>query len=151
LTILIASLVHSSNSAPSHVFDQDFTLAALAFLCSRLLSTSRHPRAALVIQSAWRRTLARRTLHHRVIAKQLATQCAAVVHTRNRILWAKKVIVNWWRGRKSKKAKRAARSVNESVKSQTYRTARSRTAAKPKLQRRALTCPTPSASSAIIL
>ncbi|KAL1970579.1 hypothetical protein VTN77DRAFT_4223 [Rasamsonia byssochlamydoides] len=110
-----ASLVSPSNSA-SRIFDRDFILGALAFLCSRLLSASKRTRAALIVQSAWRRTLARRTLRHRILAKKVASQCAAVVHTRDRILWAKAVIVNWWR---EQKARRARKTANRSIKAQT--------------------------------
>ncbi|RMD41814.1 hypothetical protein DV735_g3318, partial [Chaetothyriales sp. CBS 134920] len=37
-----------------HIFDPDFTLASLAFLCSRLLGPSKTARAATVLQRAWR-------------------------------------------------------------------------------------------------
>ncbi|KAJ9267652.1 hypothetical protein DTO212C5_5891 [Paecilomyces variotii] len=104
-----ATLV-SPSAVSSRIFDRDFTLASLAFLCSRLLSASKRTRAALVLQSAWRHILARRTLHRRVAAQAVARQCAAVVQTRDRILWAKGVIVTWWRRQKSRKAVRIARA-----------------------------------------
>ncbi|KAL2002269.1 hypothetical protein VTN02DRAFT_286 [Thermoascus thermophilus] len=113
-----ASLVSPVNTASSRIFDRDFTLASLAFLCSRLLSASKRTRAALVLQSAWRRVLARRTLRLRVLAKQVASQCAAVVQTRDRILWAKEVIVNWWRRQKERRKKRAGRVRKGPVKTQ---------------------------------
>ena len=56
----------------SRVFDRDFTLAALAFLCSRLLTASKRARAAIVLQSAWRHVLTRRHLRHCALAKQIA-------------------------------------------------------------------------------
>ncbi|EEP81784.1 predicted protein [Uncinocarpus reesii 1704] len=55
-----ASLVAPSGSSAAHIFDQDFTVGALAFLCSRLLSASKRARAAVAIQSAWRRVLEKR-------------------------------------------------------------------------------------------
>nr|KMM70409.1 hypothetical protein CPAG_06721 [Coccidioides posadasii RMSCC 3488] len=55
-----ASLVAPSDFSPMHVFDKDFTLGALAFLCSRFLSASKRVRATLVIQSAWRSVLSKR-------------------------------------------------------------------------------------------
>ncbi|KAN0077814.1 hypothetical protein V8E54_006118 [Elaphomyces granulatus] len=113
-----ASLVQNSISDSSHYFDNDFTLAALAFLCSRLLSASKLTRAAIIVQSAWRHTLARRRLHHRIVAKQIALQCAAVVHARDRILWAKAVIVKWWRNQSTRKKRRHGKPVHRSFKSQ---------------------------------
>ena len=52
------SLSHGSPSQP-HLFDRDFVLAALAFLCSRLLGPSKNARAAATIQRAWRSYWAR--------------------------------------------------------------------------------------------
>lgn len=90
-------------TACSYLLDRDFTLGALAFLCSRLLSASKHARAATTLQRAWRARLAERDNHRRAIAKHLATHCAAVVQTRNEILWAKEVITRWWRASKARK------------------------------------------------
>ncbi|EQL28456.1 hypothetical protein BDFG_08768 [Blastomyces dermatitidis ATCC 26199] len=97
-----ASLVAPAPSSPScasssHFFDRDFTLAALAFLCSRLLPASKRVRAAIVLQTAWRRTLAQRQLQQRLVAAKVATECMAVVQERNRVIWAKGVIIRWWR------------------------------------------------------
>ncbi|KLJ13321.1 hypothetical protein EMPG_11751 [Blastomyces silverae] len=97
-----ASLVTPAPSSPSrasssHFFDRDFTLAALAFLCSRLLPASKKARATIVLQTAWRRTLARRQLQKRLAAGKVATECMTVVQERNRIIWAKGVIIRWWR------------------------------------------------------
>ena len=47
------------SALPTRIFDRDFTLASLAFLCSRLLSASRRSRAAITIQQAWRRRILR--------------------------------------------------------------------------------------------
>ncbi|KAJ5712902.1 uncharacterized protein N7483_010083 [Penicillium malachiteum] len=90
-------LVSPGCSASSHILGREFTLGALAFLCSRLLSASKRPRAATVLQRAWRARLERRNMLRRTIAKNLATHCAAVVQTRNELLWATNVITRWWR------------------------------------------------------
>ncbi|KAI9931643.1 hypothetical protein MW887_010220 [Aspergillus wentii] len=50
-----ANLVCPDGLSLSHIFDSEFTLGGLAFLCSRLLSASRRARAAMVVQRAWRR------------------------------------------------------------------------------------------------
>ncbi|KAE8152999.1 calmodulin-binding protein Sha1 [Aspergillus avenaceus] len=94
----LAHLVSPDSSRPC-MFDDGFTVGALAFLCSRLLSVSKRARAAAVLQRAWRRTLARRDLHRRTVARDVARQCASIVQTRDRILWAKETIVQWWRTR----------------------------------------------------
>lgn len=93
----------SPGATSSHILDGDFTLGALAFLCSRLLSASKRARAATTLQRAWRAQLATRDDIRRTIAKGIATHCAAVVQTRNEILWAKEVITRWWRKNKARK------------------------------------------------
>ncbi|KAK2765320.1 hypothetical protein FQN54_008164 [Arachnomyces sp. PD_36] len=105
-------------SASARIFDQDFTLAALAFLCSRLLPASRRPRAAVVLQGAWRQILAKRELHRRILAKKVAVECETVVATRERLLAAKEVIVKWWRTEKARKEKCARRNVKTSSRGQ---------------------------------
>ncbi|KAK1149598.1 hypothetical protein N8T08_005147 [Aspergillus melleus] len=95
-----ANLLHPSTSKP-HILDNDFTIGALSFLCSRLLSASKRAGAATVLQQAWRRNLARRDLQRRIVARDVARQCAAVVQTRERI-WATSVILHWWRNVKAK-------------------------------------------------
>ncbi|KAL4806906.1 hypothetical protein BDV18DRAFT_138458 [Aspergillus unguis] len=79
---------------------------ALAFLCSRLLPVAKCVRAALILQNAWRRILDRREAHKRAVASNLARQCAAVVQTRDQILWAKSVILHWWRLGRTKRQRR---------------------------------------------
>lgn len=91
----------SPGSTPAHILDRDSTLGALAFLCSRLLTTSKRARAAVILQRAWRARLATRDTFRRTVAKNLAEHCAAVVQTRNEILWAKEVITRWWRKQKA--------------------------------------------------
>ena len=44
----------STSGNKYQIFDRDFTQAALAFLCSRLLSASKRARASVVVQRAWR-------------------------------------------------------------------------------------------------
>ncbi|QGA20594.1 hypothetical protein EYB26_008300 [Talaromyces marneffei] len=99
-----ASLVARSTSA-SRIFDRDFVLGALTFLCSRLLSSTKRIRAAIVIQKAWRRITAEENARRLVLAKEIAEQCAAVACARDRLLWAKGVIVKWWREQKLKRSK----------------------------------------------
>ncbi|GKZ19088.1 hypothetical protein AbraIFM66951_010351 [Aspergillus brasiliensis] len=96
-----------SPSSKTHIVDSDFTIGALAFLCSRLLPATKRARAATVLQTAWRRILMRRDDERRAIARDIARQCAAVVQTQNRILWAKEVIVRWWRQTRPQQRRRA--------------------------------------------
>ncbi|KAL3472929.1 hypothetical protein BJX99DRAFT_207578 [Aspergillus californicus] len=86
--------------------DTNSITGALAFLCSRLLPATKRVRAATVIQHAWRRVLSHRETKRRIVARDLARQCAAVVQTRDRILWAKGVIMQWWRLNKSRLRRR---------------------------------------------
>ncbi|KAJ6037275.1 hypothetical protein N7540_001554 [Penicillium herquei] len=101
-------LVSPGCSASSHILGREFTLGALAFLCSRLLSASKRARAATVIQRAWRARLERQNMLRRTIAKNLATHCAAVVQTRNELLWATNVIIRWWRRIQAQRSQQCA-------------------------------------------
>lgn len=94
-----------SPGAASPVLGHDFTLGALAFLCSRLLSASRNSRAATVLQRAWRARENAVNKTRRAMAKHVAEHCAAVVRTRNEILWAKEVITQWWRQTQARRQK----------------------------------------------
>jgi abnormal spindle-like microcephaly-associated protein len=71
------------SDAPSskrmHIFDRDFVMAALAFLCSRLLGPSKTSRAAVTIQKAWRQHWGRVLSTRRGQLKMLAEGCAAAV------------------------------------------------------------------------
>lgn len=96
-------------------------LGALAFLCSRLLSTTKRIRAAIVVQKAWRRIITEENARRRVLAKEIAEQCAAVACARDRLLWAKGVIVEWWRDQKMKKTKHVASKSKKSTKSKSTR------------------------------
>lgn len=69
----------SSSLNRTHVFDQDFVMAALAFLCSRLLGPSRSWRAAVTIQKAWRMRCARALKARKSQLKMMAEGCASVV------------------------------------------------------------------------
>ncbi|KAF4155317.1 hypothetical protein CNMCM6936_007652 [Aspergillus lentulus] len=102
-----ANLVSPSNSRKAHVFDSNFTVGGLAFLCSRLLLSTKRARAAIVLQSAWRRVLAHREAHRRSVARNLALQCSAVVQTRDRLLRAKAIILRWWRRMKEQRQQRS--------------------------------------------
>jgi abnormal spindle-like microcephaly-associated protein len=72
------------------------------------LSSTKRIRAAIVIQKAWRRITTEENFRRRVLAKEIAEQCAAVACARDRLLWAKAVIVKWWREQKMQKRKHAA-------------------------------------------
>ncbi|KAJ5278766.1 hypothetical protein N7478_004138 [Penicillium angulare] len=87
----------SADSSSSNILDRECTLGSLAFLCSRLLTASKRARAATILQRAWRARLESRDIYRRSIAKILATHCAAVVRTRIEMMWAKDVIIRWWR------------------------------------------------------
>ncbi|GAB1214886.1 hypothetical protein ATERTT37_004065 [Aspergillus terreus] len=104
-----ANLIASSGSK-SHIPDSDFTVGALAFLCSRLLSATKRARAATVLQRRWRRILTRRDLQRRALARDVARQCAAVVRAKDRILWAKGVILRWWRVMKARRQRRRVKT-----------------------------------------
>ncbi|KAL2400430.1 hypothetical protein ABEF95_006402 [Exophiala dermatitidis] len=73
-----------SNTTIYTVFDRDFVLAALAFLCSRLLQPTKGPRAAVAIQRAWRQHWAGVIETRKSRVKTLAEECAEVVHRRRR-------------------------------------------------------------------
>lgn len=108
-----ANLV-SPGTTSAHILDRDSTLGALAFLCSRLLTASKRARAAVVLQRAWRARLATQDTFRRTVAKNLAVHCAAVVQTRDEILWAKGVITRCWRKHKARQ-QRAKTAQSQSV------------------------------------
>ncbi|KAK2801268.1 hypothetical protein FQN50_007828 [Emmonsiellopsis sp. PD_5] len=121
-SLVTPNSIHSPSSGTctgtsSRIFDRDFTLAALAFLACRLLSASKRARAAVVIQAAWRRVYARRQLQKQTLARSVASECMAAVQARDELLWAKGVIVRWWRGVKVKKSRNAKRGVDGARKS----------------------------------
>ncbi|RMZ85202.1 hypothetical protein DV738_g420, partial [Chaetothyriales sp. CBS 135597] len=59
-----------------HIFDRDFTLASLAFLCSRLLGPSKTARAATVLQRAWRSRMEVVSKQRKAVLQRLAHDCA---------------------------------------------------------------------------
>ncbi|KAL4822044.1 hypothetical protein BDW67DRAFT_172035 [Aspergillus spinulosporus] len=95
-----------SPGSEAHILNTPSTTGALAYLCSCLLPIAKQARAATVIQNAWRRVLNLREAEKRAIARDIARQCAAVVQTSNRILWAKSVIVHWWRLNRARRRRR---------------------------------------------
>lgn len=60
-----------------------------------------------MLQRAWRARLAVQDNFRRTVAKNLATHCAAVVQTRDEILWAKGVITRHWRQHKARQQRKA--------------------------------------------
>ena len=102
----------TSGHATTHVFDRDFVLAALAFLCSRLLSTTKATRAATAIQRGWRLFWGRVLVQRKRVNKRVAEECAEVVQTREKMLGAKAVIVKGWRGYREQAGKIAEPQLN---------------------------------------
>jgi abnormal spindle-like microcephaly-associated protein len=82
----------ASGNVTGFVLDREFVLAALTFLCSRLLPLSVRARAAVQIQTAFRRHQLRKTAHKRLLLLRLAHDCATVVQTRDRVVSAAVVI-----------------------------------------------------------
>ncbi|KIW14636.1 hypothetical protein PV08_07420 [Exophiala spinifera] len=74
-----SSLFSAGSSGTTHIFDRGFVLAALAFLCSRLLTPSKRVRAAVTIQRAWRARWAKVIEERKARLKSIAEQCAEVV------------------------------------------------------------------------
>ncbi|KIX97516.1 uncharacterized protein Z520_06968 [Fonsecaea multimorphosa CBS 102226] len=60
----------------THIFDRDFVVAALAFLCSRLLNPTKAVRAAITIQRRWRWYWSRVVESRKVHVKAVAESCA---------------------------------------------------------------------------
>ena len=87
----------TSTSTAFPIPARDFTISSLAFLASRLLPLVRTARAAAVIQRAYRLRLARRELSKRLALLRLATHCAIVVRTRERVVNAAVILQRAWR------------------------------------------------------
>lgn len=68
-----------ARSCAAHIFDRDFVLAALAFLCSRLLGPTRGVRAAVTLQKAWRSHWNKVVASRKTCLKAVAQGCAEVV------------------------------------------------------------------------
>ena len=69
----------------SKVFDKDFTIAALAFLASRLLGMSKRGRTGDVIWGAWVRYQNRILTRRKCVLRNLARDCAMVVQTKEKV------------------------------------------------------------------
>lgn len=67
------------------VFDKNFVVAGLAYLCSRLFQWSVKERAAIAIQRAYRVYAFRHMSHRRINLLVLAHECADVVNTKTRV------------------------------------------------------------------
>ena len=76
--------VSSCSLHKHHIFDNNFVLASLAFLCSRLLGPTKKARAAVVIQRAWRRRWNAVLELRKVVLCGLANACAKLVQARHR-------------------------------------------------------------------
>ncbi|OAG38988.1 hypothetical protein AYO21_06708 [Fonsecaea monophora] len=74
--MLFTQLEGSTHRAP--IFTRDFVVAALAFLCSRLLNPTKGVRAAVAIQRRWRSHWARVVESRKVHMKSVAESCAAM-------------------------------------------------------------------------
>ena len=79
-SVLFSKTENLSNHA--HVFDRDFVLAALAFLCSRLLGPSKISRAAVTVQRAWRQHWGRVVVARKAHLRVMAESCAGAVHAK---------------------------------------------------------------------
>ena len=93
----------TSHSHSGRVFNRDFTLAALAFLASRLLGATKRARAAACLQRAWRSFSKRWMLRRRVRSFVLAGLCRKVVLCRARVKWAVDVLEQAWMGHLERK------------------------------------------------
>ena len=102
------------SSMPTHLFDRDFTLAALAFLCSRLLSASRKARATSVIQRAWRGWHAKNDVARQLTHKDLGDYGVMVAQEEAKRIQSKERIWRTWKAyRYRKKAVRGDMNRNE--------------------------------------
>ncbi|KAF2760690.1 hypothetical protein EJ05DRAFT_448863 [Pseudovirgaria hyperparasitica] len=76
---------------------KDFILISLAFLASRLIPLSISHRAASVIQRVYRKRISREEARRRIALMRLASHCAVVVRTRERVVGAAIVLQRAWR------------------------------------------------------
>lgn len=67
----------------SSIFDRDFVLASIAFLCSRLLSPTKKARAAVTLQRAWRSRWNVVLTQRKKVLQGVALACANEVRRRN--------------------------------------------------------------------
>lgn len=80
------------------IFDEDFVIAGLAYLCSRLFQWSVKERAAVTIQRAYRSHAFRCVSRKRITLLILAHECAIVANTRIRVTNAAITIQRAYRG-----------------------------------------------------
>ncbi|GME35357.1 putative calmodulin-binding protein sha1 protein [Neofusicoccum parvum] len=91
------SLFTNTSITTRPIPSKDFTITTLTFLASRLLPASRAHRAAVTLQRWYRIRLSRREVSKRVALMQLASHCATVVQTRERVVGAAIVLQRAWR------------------------------------------------------
>lgn len=84
------------------IFDRDFVLASIAFLCSRLLRPSKIARAAVVVQRAWRKRWHGVLCQRKQMLKVTAASCAE----RARVLRAKGLIWKAWQAYQARRGLR---------------------------------------------
>lgn len=75
----------SDSQKHERVFDKDFVVAGLAYLCSRLFQWSVKERAAMAIQRSYRAHAFRHMSHKRINLLILVHGCANLVNTRARV------------------------------------------------------------------
>lgn len=78
-------------------FDRDFTIAALAFLCSRLLASTKVARAAISIQRAWRRATTRHNLRECIALIRNGSEDKVKAEVGLTLEKAQVIISRWWR------------------------------------------------------
>lgn len=66
-----------NNDGQVHIFGKDFVLAALAFLCSRVVGPSKLCRSAIQIQRCWRRYWHQVQQNRAAVKRHVAEACAA--------------------------------------------------------------------------
>ncbi|KAF2018423.1 hypothetical protein BU24DRAFT_421415 [Aaosphaeria arxii CBS 175.79] len=91
------ALFAPNNMKARSIPSKDFTLLTLSFLASRLLPLSVKHRAAATIQQAYRRHLARREMHKRVMLMRVAADCAVVAQRREVLVNAAMVLQRRWK------------------------------------------------------
>ncbi|KAK5699350.1 hypothetical protein LTR17_023320 [Elasticomyces elasticus] len=92
-TAFIKQLTSSRDTLPSRTT----TISNLAFLASRLLPLARRHNAAVTVQRAFRRRLARQSLSRSIASARLADECANVTQLQQREATAATVIQRAWR------------------------------------------------------
>jgi hypothetical protein len=78
-----AAGLFDAQARSGRVFKQDFIVAGLAYLCSRLVQPSIQERAAMTIQRAYRNMVFRANVHKRIRLLVVAHGCAEKVNVKN--------------------------------------------------------------------